>query len=69
MEINNTKRCLASQIIVELYKSKDIPQLELLLWQVQSSLRELGYTEPAKESSDMSESDAYFSAQPYKAAP
>lgn len=66
MEINNTKRCLAAQIILELYKSKDIPQLELLLWQIQSSLRELGYTEPKAEYSDTSESDAYFAAQPYQ---
>ena len=65
MSDNNLKRCLAAQIIVDLYKDKDISQLELLLWQVQASLRELGYTGQNVGCGDTSESDAYFAARPF----
>ena len=48
MNLNNEKRIIASQIIVELFESKQKTQLEILKLQVDVAVQRLGGT-PARE--------------------
>jgi hypothetical protein len=42
MDLNNTKRLTASQIIVELYEAQQTGQLKILQAQIASALKGLG---------------------------